>query len=70
MTIGEVMNESQLREKLRTFIKACGGQSKAAKVLCICQSYLNLMLSGKRPISDRVAGYFNYKKVVNWEKIK
>jgi transcriptional regulator with XRE-family HTH domain len=45
------MSDIQLLKRLRIVIKACGGQSKFAKVCGISQSLVSLMLSGEREVN-------------------
>jgi len=48
------MSDIQLLKRLRIVIKACGGQSKFAKICGVSQSLVSLMLSGERDVNFTV----------------
>jgi transcriptional regulator with XRE-family HTH domain len=45
------MADEQLIKRLRIVIKACGGQSKFARICGVSQSLVSLMLSGERDVN-------------------
>lgn len=54
----------RLKVLLRGFVLQNKSQTNAAAALGISQSYLHDILSGKRPVSQRVLDYFNIEKRV------
>jgi hypothetical protein len=53
---------------LRAAVKREGGQSAFAKHHSVNRAYLNMILNGRRPVSDSIAGVFGLRKVYIAEK--
>jgi hypothetical protein len=60
--------EADVLEALREFVKETGLQAQAAGALGIGESYLNLILNGKRPIPPAIAERLGYQHLDLYEK--
>ena len=62
-------NTSPVLEKLKQFVENAGSQAEAARRLDITESYISLLLRGKRPITDAIANQLGFAKVVDFVHI-
>ncbi len=60
----------QLHSNISNFIENQGSQKKAAEILGISPQYLNDIIMGRRPISDRVARKFGYAGIIQFGRIQ
>jgi hypothetical protein len=58
-----VFDEHDVALLLRTAVEQEGGQSAFAKHHSVDRAYLNMILNGKRPVSDSIAGAVGLRKV-------
>ena len=58
-----VFDEHDVARLLRATVEREGGQSAFAKHHGVNRAYLNMVLNGKRPISDSIAGALGLHKV-------
>lgn len=57
-------------EIIKGIVKQEGSQYRAARKLDIAASFLGDIVSGKSPISDRVAQKIGYRRVIQFEKVE
>ena len=58
-----VFDEHDVARLLRATVEREGGQSAFAKHHGVNRAYLNMILNGKRPVSDSIAGALGLHKV-------
>ena len=58
-----VFDEHDVARLLRATVEREGGQSAFAKHHGVNRAYLNMVLNGKRPVSDSIAGALGLHKV-------
>jgi hypothetical protein len=58
-----VFDEHDVARLLRAAVEREGGQSAFAKHHGVDRAYLNMILNGKRPVSDSIAGAVGLRKV-------
>jgi hypothetical protein len=58
-----VFDEHDVTCLLRAVVEREGGQSAFAKHHGVDRAYLNMILNGKRPVSDSIAGVIGLRKV-------
>ena len=63
-----VFDEHDVARLLRAAVEREGGQSAFAKHQGVDRAYLNMVLNGKRPVSDSIAGVIGLRKVYIAEK--
>ena len=63
-----LVSEEDVLAALRRFVHEKGSQALAAEALGFKESYLSLILSGKRPLPQSVAEKLGYQRVDLYEK--
>ena len=63
-----VFDEHDIARLLRAAVEREGGQSAFAKHHGVDRAYLNMVLNGRRPVSDSIAGIIGLRKVYIAEK--
>ncbi len=58
-----VFDEHDIARLLRAAVEREGGQSAFAKHHGVDRAYLNMILNGKRPVGDSIAGVIGLRKV-------
>jgi hypothetical protein len=58
-----VFDEADVVRLLRAAVERDGGQTAFAKHHGVNRAYLNMILNGKRPVSDSIAGAVDLRKV-------
>lgn len=61
-------NNDDLVKLIQKEIERFGSQKKVADAIGITQGFLNDILRGRAPVTDQVAQYFGYTKVVGFIK--
>ena len=60
------MDDNPVRIALEELVKESGGQSQAADKLCITQTYVSQLLTGRLAFPEWLGEKFGYKRI--WEK--
>lgn len=66
---GAMLDRRAALAMLRARVKAAGNQRDAAKALGISQQYLSDVLSGARPVSDRLLRRLGLRKVITYQPL-
>lgn len=64
------MSPADLRADLERRVSEAGSQKVVARAVGISQSHLNMLLTGRRVMTGKVAAKLGYRKVVTFEPLE